>query len=180
MSAPSPDLSPRPVSLATAQRAASLPPSPDGGPLILQVEDSEDDVFMMKRVLKKAGLDQPLRVAWDGQQAVDYLAAALDPTRGAEHPLPFLVLLDLKLPYRDGFEVLEWIRDQPALGALAVVMLTGSGEARDRKRAAELGARAYLVKPASIDDMRALLASLAPIATGSVTGSAPGPGTGPA
>lgn len=128
--------------------------------LILQVEDSEDDVFMMKRVLKKAGVMNPLRVVWNGQEAVDYLAAALDPTRAAEHPLPFLVLLDLKLPYRDGFEVLEWIRGQPALAEVTVAMLTGSGEARDRQRALELGARAYLVKPASVDDMKRLLAAL--------------------
>lgn len=126
-------------------------------PTILQVEDSEDDVFMMKRVLKKAGVPNPVRVAWDGQQAMDYLAAALDPARRQDHPLPVLVLLDLKLPYRDGFEVLEWIRAQPALADLHVVMLTGSGEARDRQRALALGARAYLVKPASIDDIRSLL-----------------------
>jgi CheY-like chemotaxis protein len=127
---------------------------------ILQVEDSEDDVFMMKRVLKKAGVSNPLHVVWDGQEAVEYLEAALDPARRDTHPLPFLVLLDLKLPYRDGFEVLEWIRRQPALAALQVVMLTGSGETRDRQRALALGARAYLVKPATIDDMRRLLASL--------------------
>lgn len=134
--------------------------------LILQVEDSEDDVFMMKRVLKKAGVDNPLRVAWNGQEAVDYLSAALEPARSGEHPLPFLILLDLKLPYRDGFEVLEWIRGQPGLAKVAVVMLTGSGEARDRQRALSLGARAYLVKPASVDDVRRLLGDLGPEAGG--------------
>jgi CheY-like chemotaxis protein len=107
--------------------------------LILQVEDSEDDVFMMKRVLKKAGVQNPVRVAWNGQEAVDYLMAALDPERRAGYPLPFLILLDLKLPYRDGFEVLEWIRTQPRLAEVVVVMLTGSGEARDRQRALALG-----------------------------------------
>ncbi len=129
-------------------------------PTILQVEDSEDDVFMMKRVLMKAGVDHPLHVVWDGQEAVEYLSAALDPARRDTHPLPFLILLDLKLPYRDGFEVLEWIRRQPGLDSVQVVMLTGSGESRDRQRALALGARGYLVKPASIDDMRRLLASL--------------------
>lgn len=141
--------------------------------LILQVEDSEDDVFMMKRVLKKAGVETPVHVAWNGQEAVDYLEAALDPARSERHPLPFLILLDLKLPYRDGFEVLEWIRTQPRLADVMVAMLTGSGEARDRQRALALGARAYLVKPAGIDDMKRLLASLeAPIPAG----GSPGPG----
>ena len=130
------------------------------GRLILQVEDSEDDVFMMKRVLKKAGVENPLHVVWDGQAAIDYLSAALDPERRAGHPLPFLILLDLKLPYRDGFEVLEWIRGREELREVAVAMLTGSGEARDRQRARALGARAYLVKPASIEDIQGLLTSL--------------------
>ena len=128
--------------------------------LILQVEDSEDDVFMMKRVLKKAGVENPVRVAWDGQAAIDYLTAALDPERQAENPLPCLILLDLKLPYRDGFEVLEWIRAQPGLADVMVVMLTGSGEARDRQRAMALGARAYLVKTATIDDLKRIVALL--------------------
>jgi CheY-like chemotaxis protein len=128
----------------------------------MQVEDSEDDVFMMRRVLKKAGVENPLHVAWNGQEAVDYLSSAIDPARSGEHPVPFLVFLDLKLPYRDGFEVLEWIRRQPSLGKVAVVMLTGSGEARDRQRAMELGARAYLVKPASIEDVRQLMGAISP------------------
>lgn len=129
--------------------------------MILQVEDSEDDVFMMKRVLRKAGVETPLQVVWDGQAAIDYLSAALDPARRGEHPLPFLILLDLKLPYRDGFEVLEWIRAQPALAGVAVVMLTGSAETRDRTRALELGARDYIVKPASVEDVTRVLTAVA-------------------
>lgn len=140
----------------------------------MQVEDSEDDVFMMRRVLKKAGVENPLHVAWNGQEAVDYLSSAIDPARSRDHPMPFLVLLDLKLPYRDGFEVLEWIRRQPSLGNVAVVMLTGSGEARDRQRAMELGARAYLVKPASIEDMRQLMGTIAPSPATGPEGSPPG------
>jgi DNA-binding response OmpR family regulator len=91
---------------------------------------------------------------------MDYLVAAADPTRSAEYPLPFLVLLDLKLPYRDGFEVLEWIRSQASLERVVVVMLTGSDERRDHQRAYALGARSYLVKPASADDIKRLLESL--------------------
>src|SRR5687768_817850 len=98
---------------------------------ILLVEDNEDDVFALRRAIKKAGVTNPLRVATDGQQAVDYLAATADAAKLASNPLPFLVLLDLKLPYRDGFEVLEWIRRQPYLSQVIVVMLTGSDERRD-------------------------------------------------
>jgi CheY-like chemotaxis protein len=127
---------------------------------ILLVEDNEDDVFALRRAIKKAGITTPLRVATDGQQAVDYLTAAGDPAKQETHPLPFLVLLDLKLPYRDGFEVLEWIRARPELGKVVVVMLTGSDERRDHQRAYALGARSYLVKPAHAEDIRRLLDSL--------------------
>lgn len=127
---------------------------------ILLVEDNEDDEFALKRAVKKAGVDNPLRVAADGQQAVDYLTACADVSMRGQYPLPCLVLLDLKLPYRDGFEVLEWIRGQPHLAATVVVMLTGSNEARDQQRAYALGARSYLVKPASPDDIKRLLDSL--------------------
>ena len=127
---------------------------------ILLVEDNEDDVFALRRAVKKAGIQNPLRVATDGQQAIDYLAATADPAARDQHPLPFLVLLDLKLPYRDGFEVLEWIRGQPHLAQTIVVMLTGSDERRDHQRAFALGARSYLVKPASVDDMKELMNSL--------------------
>jgi CheY-like chemotaxis protein len=127
---------------------------------ILVVEDNEDDVFALRRAIKKAGVANPLRVVTNGQEAVDYLAATSDPTRQSQHPLPFLVLLDLKLPYRDGFEVLEWIRGQPHLAQMVVVMLTGSDERRDHQRAYSLGARSYLVKPALAEDIRRLLDSL--------------------
>ena len=127
---------------------------------ILLVEDNEDDVFGLRRGIKKAGVTNPLRVVTDGQQAIDYLAAAEDATKAAEFPLPFLVLLDLKLPYRDGFEVLEWIRSQANLAQVVVVMLTGSDERRDHQRAYALGARSYLVKPASAEDIKRLLGSL--------------------
>ena len=127
---------------------------------VLLVEDNEDDIFVLKRTLRKAGVINPLHIATDGRQALDYLSAAMDPARRDQHPVPFLVLLDLKLPYRDGFEVLTWIRNQPALSEVVVVMLTGSDENRDHQRAYALGARSYLVKPASADDIKQLIESL--------------------
>jgi CheY-like chemotaxis protein len=127
---------------------------------ILLVEDNEDDVFALRRAIKKAGVTNPLRVATDGQQAIDYLAATIDASKLASNPMPFLVLLDLKLPYRDGFEVLEWIRGQPHLKQVMVVMLTGSDERRDHLQAYALGARSYLVKPAHAEDIKRLLESL--------------------
>jgi len=130
---------------------------------ILLVEDSEDDVFTLKRASKKAGIGNPLRVATDGQKAVDDLSTTADPTRRELYPIPFLVLLDLKLPYRDGFQVLEWLRHQPHLAGTVVVVLTGSDEPRDQQGAYALGARSYLVKPAGADEIRNLISSLTPL-----------------
>lgn len=111
---------------------------------ILLVEDSEDDLFFFRRLCKKAGIACPLAVATDGQQAVQYLSAALAGRDGAV--LPGLIFLDLKLPLRSGFEVLEWIRSQPALARTVVVILSSSAESRDLERAYRLGAQGYLVK----------------------------------
>lgn len=131
----------------------------DPAELILLFEDKPDDVFALQRALRKAGVTNPVHVATDGQQALDFLAPPTNPA-GAARPFPFLVLLDLKLPYRDGFEVLQWIRQQSHLGNVSVVMLTGSDESRDHQRAYALGARSYLVKPASAEDIQSIIDSL--------------------
>ena len=120
-----------------------------GRPVILLVEDNEDDVFLMRRALKGAKLDLPLQVANDGQEALDYLGGIGQFSDRALFPLPELVLLDLKLPYVHGFEVLSWIGRQPALHNVPVVVLTSSPEERDLQKARDLGAAGYLVKPPS-------------------------------
>lgn len=129
-------------------------------PTILLVEDSEDDVFIMKKALAKSGINNPLQTLTDGQQALDYLAGAGDYADRERHPLPFILFLDLKLPYMSGFEVLEWIHAQAELKSLVVVVLTGSSEKKDYERAYALGARSYLVKPPTVQNLRDLFRSL--------------------
>lgn len=107
--------------------------------VILLVEDDPDDVFFLQEAFKKAGLAGALRVARDGEEAVAYLLG--------KDPRPSLVLLDLKLPRRSGLEVLEWRRGEPGMTAIPVVVLTSSVSETDVRRAYELGANAYLVKP---------------------------------
>lgn len=118
-------------------------------PIILQVEDREDDVFLLRRALKTADLDADVRVAIDGQAAIDYLSA----TDKEIFPLPYLVLLDLKLPQRMGLDVLGWIRAQPALRPLIVIVLSSSIHEGDVRRAYELGANAFLVKPSDTNTL---------------------------
>ena len=126
-------------------------------PLILLAEDDDNDVFFMQRALLKAEIKFPLQVVQNGQQAVDYLNGEGNFSDRAKHPLPSLILLDLKMPFLDGFEVLDWIRSQSLLKNLPVVVLTSSAEERDRRKAAELGAKAYFVKPPNPETLKEIL-----------------------
>lgn len=115
--------------------------------ILLLVEDNPDDVFLMRRALRKTGLNLLMQIVTDGRQALEYLSGAGEYEDRVRYPLPSMVFLDLKLPYLNGFEVLEWIREHPELSDLDVSILTSSPEERDKETAQRLGARAYLVKP---------------------------------
>ncbi|MDB6125199.1 MAG: putative response regulator, CheY [Pedosphaera sp.] len=120
---------------------------------ILLVEDNEDDVFLMKRALKDAAIKNPLHIAEDGQEAVDYLSGAHRFSDRTQHPLPAVVFLDLKLPMKSGHEVLAWIRSQPHFESLVVVVLTSSDEPTDISKSYKLGANSYLVKPPTTEQL---------------------------
>jgi CheY-like chemotaxis protein len=124
---------------------------------ILIAEDSEDDVFFVKRALKQAKITNPIQVVANGREAIGYLSGDGDFSDRSRHPLPCLLFLDLKMPYKNGFEVLAWIRAHASLAALPVVILTSSSEARDIDQARDLGAQAFLVKPADPDELKSLL-----------------------
>lgn len=113
---------------------------------ILLVEDEEGDVFFMRQALKKAGVLNPLQVASDGQEAIDYFKGTGKFANREEFPLPCLVLLDLKLPRVMGLNVLKWIREQSEVPTI-VIILTSSREEVDISTAYRLGANGYLVKP---------------------------------
>jgi CheY-like chemotaxis protein len=121
--------------------------------VIMLVEDDANDVLLIQRAFKKAGLGDALKIVNDGQQAVEYLSGHGEHSDRTSFPLPFLVLLDLKMPGMDGFEVLHWLRSKPDLKRLLVVVLTSSNLQSDVDRAYELGANSYLVKPVEFSDM---------------------------
>src|SRR3954466_1946963 len=95
---------------------------------ILLVEDNSDDVFFMKRALKAAGIVNPLEVVMTGQAAIDYLSGEGPYADRKAHPLPVLILLDLKLPVKNGHEVLEWLRGNPSLATMVAIILSTSHE----------------------------------------------------
>src|SRR5947209_16596546 len=99
--------------------------------LILLVEDREDDITLVRRALRKGYIDNPLQVVRTGEEALAYLKGEGKYGNRFEHPLPDLILLDLKLPGLDGFDVLQWVRQHPTLYALRVVVLTSSEDMRD-------------------------------------------------
>jgi CheY-like chemotaxis protein len=113
---------------------------------ILQVEDDENDVMLLRHAMTKAGVENPIQVVNDGQEAIDYLKGVGKFANRVKFPMPSLVLLDLKLPYVMGLDVLKWIRQQPSM-ALPVVLLTASSEEADIATAYRLGANGFMVKP---------------------------------
>ncbi|HVE41172.1 MAG TPA: response regulator [Planctomycetota bacterium] len=116
---------------------------------ILLVEDDENDVTFLKRAFGKVEMTVPLQVVGNGRLAIDYLGGTGRFSDRTKHPAPTHLLLDLKLPEKSGFEVLQWIRGVPALKDLRVAILTSSSEGPDLQRAKELEADCYLVKPMS-------------------------------
>ena len=123
---------------------------------ILYIEDEPADVFFLQDALQRAGVSNGLLTAEDGQKALDVLQAMAS---GAQ-PMPILVLLDLKLPRKSGLEVLEWIRKQPGLRKLIVLVYTSSDISSDISAAYEKGANGYLVKPSSSDKLLLLVEAL--------------------
>src|SRR5438874_13730859 len=97
-----------------------------GNSLILIADDDQNDVFFLQRAFKKVGLEHELVHVADGQEAVDYLNSGSAPGDGKKHLVPDLMLLDLKMPRMTGFEVLSWLRKQPDLRGMPVVVLSGS------------------------------------------------------
>ncbi len=132
----------------------------NGRTTILLVEDDLNDVMLIKRAFGKSRIVNPIACVENGEDAVAYLRGDGKYADRRQHPLPFMLLLDLKLPRLSGHEVLQWLRGQPLLKRLPVVVLTSSREPVDINRAYELGANSYLVKPVVFEEFAALMRQL--------------------
>jgi CheY-like chemotaxis protein len=119
--------------------------------VFLLVEDDENDIALIRRAFQKAKVLNPLIVAKGGKEAIAYLGGEGKYADRAAFPLPTLVLLDLKMPDVDGFEVLRWMRMQPALKELRVVVQTGSQSIADIHNACRMGANSFVMKPADFE-----------------------------
>lgn len=127
---------------------------------ILLVEDDLNDIFLVKRAFKMAHIQNPLQVVTDGLEAMSYLRGDGKHADREAYPLPRLVVMDLKMPRKTGFEVLEWVKRDRRLRLLPVVIVSSSDNPADINRAYELGANAYMVKPVDFRAVEHLFASI--------------------
>ena len=127
---------------------------------ILLVENNQDDILLILRAFQRAGVNRPIQAVTSGMDAVDYLQGKLPYGDREKYPLPALVLLDIKMPGMDGFEVLRWIRRQWQFFELCVVMLTASDHISDANQAYHLGANSFLVKLLDFQNAAELARSL--------------------
>jgi CheY-like chemotaxis protein len=124
--------------------------------LILLVEDAEEDGFLFMQAVKRAGLGNPVRVVRDGQEALGYLSGAFFYADRERFPLPCILMLDLKLPRKSGWEVLEWVRARREFQGMLVVVLTASDNISDLHNCYRMGANSFLTKPCNAEDLRNL------------------------
>lgn len=124
---------------------------------ILVAEDDSTDAYFFQRAFNRADIPVTLHFVRDGKEVLDYLQGEGQFADRAAHPLPQLLLLDLKMPRLDGFEVLEWVQKQPDFSGLQLVIFSSSDEPKDINRAYGLGANWYLVKPHSMEELNALV-----------------------
>ena len=120
---------------------------------ILLVDDTEDDRIFMRAAFKKANLNWPLQEVHDGDEAIAYLKGDGPYRDRGTFRLPIVMLLDLNMPKKNGFEVLKWVRGQEQFRLLQIIILTASTRPDDVKQAYSMGANSFLVKPAAIEDL---------------------------
>ena len=124
---------------------------------ILVAEDDPTDAFFFQRAFRRAGIPVTLHFVRDGQEVIDYIEGAGGYGDRTVYPQPQLLLLDLRMPKLDGFDVLKWIRKRPDLAHILVVLFSSSDEPRDISRAYDLGANWYMVKPHSMEELTGMV-----------------------
>jgi CheY-like chemotaxis protein len=127
---------------------------------ILLVDDGENDLVLLRRAFAMAKCSNPLQEARNGEEAIAYLQGEGRFGDRSKFPFPIIMLLDLNMPRKNGFDVLTWVRLQPNLKRLAIIILTASMRAADVERAFDLGATSFLVKPSNLDTLSTMMRCL--------------------
>jgi CheY-like chemotaxis protein len=128
--------------------------------VILIVDDNRDDVLLMRCALRRAGIENPVTVAQDGKEAIDYLRGSGKYADREANPLPLLALVETRLPRLDGFEVIRWIREHDSLREMPVIGMTGARrDVKAAQRAFDLGANFWIEKPLGYGELVSLIKS---------------------
>src|SRR5258708_36363778 len=127
---------------------------------ILLAEDDQNDVFFLKRALKKNNIGNPVQVVKDGEEAIDYLAGNGQFADRTLFPHPAFIILDLKMPRKSGFEVLEWLKSNPEHQVVPTLVLSSSAQPEDVLRAYDLGANSFMVKQSSFENMERMVKTI--------------------
>jgi CheY-like chemotaxis protein len=124
---------------------------------ILVAEDDANDVMLLELAIRKNGITSPVRVVRDGEEAVEYLDGKGCYADRQKYPFPHIIISDVKMPRRDGLEVIEWVRQHPKCSVVPIVMLSGSRIEHDVVKAYKLGANSYFTKPTTLDELTELI-----------------------
>jgi CheY-like chemotaxis protein len=124
---------------------------------ILLAEDNEDYALILQGAMKSIGWTNPIRIVPNGQEAINYLSGGGKYADREAWPFPSVMFVDIKMPLVDGFEVLRWVRQHPECSVLPTMMLSSSDDDKDVTLAYALGANGYFVKPANMEDLKAIL-----------------------
>jgi len=130
------------------------------GQTLLLVDDCENDLMLMRLAFEKASCSMPLQEVRNGEEAIAYLSGEGFYSDREKFPLPTVMLLDLNMPKKDGFDVLTWVRAQPVLKRLAIIVLTASTRTTDVDRAFDLGATSFLIKPSTLETLADMMECL--------------------
>ena len=131
------------------------------GPVILLAEDDPNDVFFLRRAFQRALVKCRIFDVPNGLDAINYLQGNAPYNNRSDYPQPKLLVLDLKMPLMNGFDVLEWLRSRPELTHLPALVLSSSAHEGDVVRATGLGARDYRVKPSDLNQLTRLALEVA-------------------
>ncbi|MDB6025311.1 MAG: response regulator [Verrucomicrobiales bacterium] len=137
----------------------------NGSKTILLAEDDGNDVFLMQRTLQRINEPISLQTVKTAEETIDYLSGKNKFADRTLHPLPSLILLDIKMPGQSGFDVLKWLKRDGTLTHIPAVMVTSSKAKRDIDRARDSGASGYLVKPVELQELKHLLAAIQKVTT---------------
>jgi CheY-like chemotaxis protein len=127
---------------------------------VLYAEDDDNDVFLMERAFDILKVPNPLKSVSDGKKAMAYLSGTLPSSGRITNPMPCLMLLDLSMPGKNGIEVLQWVRTQPMLHQVPVVVLSSSNHKSDIHRAYLLGASGFFIKPGDPDELLRIVSAM--------------------